>query len=357
VSEPTPSVDLAACEPGASGQPSDTVSHGARIQLIELTKQYERQAAPAVERVSMDIAPGEMVMFLGPSGCGKTTTMKMINRLIEPTSGQILIDGHDVLKLDPNELRRSIGYVIQQIGLFPHLTISENIALVPRLLGWSKPKTSARVDELLDLVGLEPSSYRSRYPRQLSGGQQQRVGVARALAADPPVMLMDEPFGATDPITREHLQNEFLKLQKELRKTIIFVTHDFDEAIRLGDRIAVLRERSLIAQFDTPERILAAPADDYVASFVGSAAAIRRMGLTTVEDALRIVALDPVTTAVRATVGVEATVRDAIDAMLRHGCSNVTVLGSDGSPVGSLAFDKVCELWSRAGQQGGSHVS
>ncbi|QNN51888.1 ABC transporter ATP-binding protein [Nocardioides mesophilus] len=349
----TPSTDLATGRPaGAAAR----ASHGVSIQLVELTKQYPGQPAPAVERVSMDIAPGEMVMFLGPSGCGKTTTMKMINRLIEPTSGQILIDGQDVLKLDPNELRRSIGYVIQQIGLFPHMTIGENIELVPRLLGWSKTRTRERVAELLDLVGLDPSVYRERYPRQLSGGQQQRVGVARALAADPPVMLMDEPFGATDPITREHLQNEFLRLQKEIRKTIIFVTHDFDEAVRLGDRIAVLRDRSAIAQFDTPERILSAPADDYVASFVGSAAAIRRMGLTTVADALRLVSLDPSGPAADATVDVSASIRDAIDAMLRSGSSHVDVRDDSGSVIGSLGFDRVCELWARAGQ-GGSHVA
>ncbi|TDD14979.1 ABC transporter ATP-binding protein [Kribbella turkmenica] len=324
-------------------------AHGVGIELIELTKQYAGQRAPAVDKVSMRIAPGEMVMFLGPSGCGKTTTMKMINRLIEPTSGQILIGGDDVLRLDPSELRRRIGYVIQQIGLFPHMTIAENIGLVPRLLGWSKSRIAERIGELLDLVGLDPSVYRDRYPRQLSGGQQQRVGVARALAADPPVMLMDEPFGATDPITREHLQNEFKRLQQELRKTIIFVTHDFDEAVRLGDRIAVLRERSEIAQFDTPEKILAAPADDYVASFVGSAAAIRRMGLTSVADALRVVRLGPVSTPAHGiTVELESSIRDAIDAMLRAGRTQVDVRAADGTLAGSLAFDQVCELWARA---------
>jgi osmoprotectant transport system ATP-binding protein len=306
----------------------------------------------------MDIAPGELVMFLGPSGCGKTTTMKMINRLIEPTSGKILIDGENVLGLDPNELRRSIGYVIQQIGLFPHMTIGENIELVPRLLGWDKPKLRSRAEELLELVGLDPAVYRGRYPRELSGGQQQRVGVARALAADPPVMLMDEPFGATDPITREHLQNEFLRLQKELRKTIIFVTHDFDEAVRLGDRIAVLRERSVIAQFDTPARILAAPADDYVASFIGSGAAIRRMGLTTVAEALKIVGLDAVhPSAAGPAVELESNIRDAIDLMLRSGATHVGVTGNDGELMGRLGFDSVCQMWGRTADSGASHVS
>lgn len=343
----------------AAQHSSDNVpsSSGASIELIELTKQYPGQKVPAVENVSMTIAPGEMVMFLGPSGCGKTTTMKMINRLIEPTSGKILIDGQDVLALDPNELRRSIGYVIQQIGLFPHMTIRENISLVPRLLGWSKPKIRARADELLELVGLDPAVYRDRYPRQLSGGQQQRVGVARALAADPPVMLMDEPFGATDPITREHLQNEFARLQKELGKTIIFVTHDFDEAVRLGSRIAVLGERSVIAQFDTPERILSAPADDYVASFVGSAAAIRRLGLTTVGDAIRLVGLEEPRAGDAATVvDTDASIRDAIDLMLRSGTSHVRVRGENGEQLGILGFDLVCQLWSRASGEGAPHV-
>ncbi len=209
---------------------------GVDIVLDHITKQYPGQSTPAVEDFSMRIEPGELVMFVGPSGCGKTTTMKMINRIIEPSSGSIRINGDDVLSLDGNELRRHIGYVIQQIGLFPHFTIAENIAVVPKLLGWSKARTAARVEELLDTVQLDPGTFADRYPRQLSGGQQQRVGVARALAADPPVMLMDEPFGATDPITREKLQAEFLRLQADIGKTIIFVTHDFEEAIRMGDR-------------------------------------------------------------------------------------------------------------------------
>ena len=210
--------------------------------------------------------------------------MKMINRIIEPTSGTIRLQGEDVTTSPPDELRRRIGYVIQQVGLFPHLTIAENVATVPRLLKWSTDRTRARVDELLDLVGMDPSVYRSRYPRELSGGQRQRVGVARALAADPPVMLMDEPFGAVDPIAREKLQNEFLRLQEDLGKTIVFVTHDIDEAIKMGDRIAVLREQSVIAQFDTPERILSDPADDFVAEFIGAGASLKRLGLARVRD-------------------------------------------------------------------------
>jgi osmoprotectant transport system ATP-binding protein len=215
---------------------------------------------------------------VGPSGCGKSTTLRLINRMIEPTSGRILLGGEDVTDVNPDELRRRIGYVIQQIGLFPHQTIAQNIATVPKMLGWDKKRITSRVDELMEMVGLDPSLFRDRYPKELSGGQAQRVGVARALGADPEIMLMDEPFGAIDPITRESLQNEFLKLQAELRKTIVFVTHDIDEAIKMGDRIAVLGERSVIRQHDTPERILAYPVDDYVNDFIGSGSTLK--GLT-----------------------------------------------------------------------------
>ncbi|MET9874547.1 betaine/proline/choline family ABC transporter ATP-binding protein [Actinacidiphila glaucinigra] len=257
---------------------------GATIELEQLTKRYPGSAEPAVDGVSMEIGAGETVIFVGPSGCGKSTTLKMINRLIEPTSGRIRIGGEDVTHMDPVRLRRKIGYAIQSSGLFPHMTVAENIALVPRMVGWSKARVRDRVEEMLDLVGLDPREFRGRYPRQLSGGQQQRVGVARALAADPPVLLMDEPFGAVDPITRDHLQDELIRLQHELHKTIVFVTHDFDEAIKLGDRIAVLRERSHIAQFDTPEAILTNPADDFVSGFVGAGAALKRLNLTRVRD-------------------------------------------------------------------------
>jgi osmoprotectant transport system ATP-binding protein len=254
------------------------------IELVELTKRFHGMEAPAVDRISLAIPEGEIAVFVGPSGCGKTTTMKMINRLIEPTSGQIILDGEDVTDVDPDQLRRRIGYVIQQVGLFPHQTIATNVATVPHLLGWKSDRIRTRVDELLDLVGLDPSVYRDRYPKELSGGQRQRVGVARALAADPPVLLMDEPFGAIDPITRTRLQNEFLRLQAELRKTIVFVTHDIDEAIKMGDRIAILREGSQIAQFATPEEILTSPADEFVADFVGSGAALKRLNLTRIRD-------------------------------------------------------------------------
>jgi osmoprotectant transport system ATP-binding protein len=259
-------------------------SGGARILLDGVTKRYDGQSDPAVDNITMEIPAGEIVMLVGPSGCGKTTTMKMINRLIEPTSGRILIGEDDVTQRDPDQLRRHIGYVIQGAGLFPHLTVGDNIAIVPRLLKWDKKRIAARIDELLDLVSLDPAQYRDRYPRELSGGQQQRVGVARALAADPPVLLMDEPFGAVDPITRQRLQDELLRLQDELRKTIVFVTHDFDEAVKLGDRIAILQAGSRIVQYDTPERILADPADDFVRGFVGAGAALKQLTLTRVRD-------------------------------------------------------------------------
>ncbi|WNG90874.1 betaine/proline/choline family ABC transporter ATP-binding protein [Mycobacterium sp. ITM-2016-00318] len=257
---------------------------GARILLDGVTKKYAAQSQAAVDNITMEIPAGEIVMLVGPSGCGKTTTMKMINRLIEPTSGRILIGDDDVTKRDPDQLRRHIGYVIQGAGLFPHLTVGDNIAIVPRLLKWDKKRISTRVDELLELVSLDPSQYRGRYPRELSGGQQQRIGVARALAADPPVLLMDEPFGAVDPITRQRLQDELLRLQDELRKTIVFVTHDFDEAVKLGDRIAILQAGSKIVQYDSPERILAEPADDFVRGFVGAGAALKQLTLTRVRD-------------------------------------------------------------------------
>ncbi|GLZ11607.1 hypothetical protein Acsp04_18420 [Actinomadura sp. NBRC 104425] len=320
----------------------DNLSGGARIELDGLTKRYPGQDAPAVDNVSMDIPAGELVVFVGPSGCGKTTTMKMINRLIEPTSGSIRIGGRDVLAMPADGLRRHIGYVIQQTGLFPHLTIADNVALVPRLLRWPKAKTAARVEELLDLVGLDPSTFAGRYPSQLSGGQQQRVGVARALAADPPVMLMDEPFGATDPITRERLQNEFLRLQRELRKTIIFVTHDFEEALKLGDRIAVLRERSRIAQYDTPARILAAPADDYVAGFIGGDAALKRLALITVGD---VAAADSTASGSDKLPRVDATasLRQALDTMVAHGVQEVAC------DQGVLTYAHVCAALRAAG--------
>jgi len=254
------------------------------IRLDQLTKRYPGQETPAVDGIDLDVPEGEIVILVGPSGCGKTTTLEMINRLIEPTSGRIFLEGEDVTHVNADQLRRRMGYVIQQIGLFPHQTIAQNVATVPKMLDWDSPRIDERVDELLDLVGLDPGTYRDRYPKEMSGGQRQRVGVARAMAADPPVMLMDEPFGATDPITRERLQNEFLRIQDDIRKTIVFVTHDIDEAIKMGDRIAILREGSHIAQYDTPENILSDPANEFVEQFLGSGILLKRLNLTRIDE-------------------------------------------------------------------------
>ncbi|MCP3822292.1 betaine/proline/choline family ABC transporter ATP-binding protein [Streptomyces sp. A3M-1-3] len=251
------------------------------IRFEHVTKRYD-DGTTAVDDLSFEVAEGELVTLVGPSGCGKTTTMKMVNRLIEPTEGRIFLDGDDISAIDPVRLRRRIGYVIQQVGLFPHKTVLENTATVPHLLGWKRAKGRERAAELLDLVGLDPAVYGDRYPEQLSGGQRQRVGVARALAADPPVLLMDEPFGAVDPVVREHLQNEFLALQKAVRKTVLFVTHDIEEAVRLGDRIAVYG-RGRIEQFDPPATLLGAPATPYVADFVGADRGLKRLSVTPIE--------------------------------------------------------------------------
>jgi osmoprotectant transport system ATP-binding protein len=255
-----------------------------QIRLEHVTKQYHGVDQPAVRDLTLDVQPGEILVLVGPSGCGKSTTLRLINRMIEPTAGRIFYEGDDVTKVDPNALRRRIGYVIQQVGLFPHRTIAENVATVPKLLRWPKKRIKERVDELLELVSMDPSIYRDRYPNELSGGQAQRVGVARALGADPDVLLMDEPFGAIDPITRDRLQNEFLRLQSELRKTIVFVTHDIDEAVKMGDRIAILREGSEIAQLERPEVILTEPADEFVENFLGSGAVLKTLTLRRVRD-------------------------------------------------------------------------
>ena len=254
------------------------------IRLDGVGKRYE-DGTVAVHELDLDVPEGELVVLVGPSGCGKSTTLKMVNRLIEPTTGRILLQGEDVTHTDPVQLRRRMGYVIQQTGLFPHQDVATNVATVPRLLGWDKKRIRTRVTELLDLVGLEPDRFAKRYPHQLSGGQRQRVGVARALAADPPVLLMDEPFGAVDPIVRDRLQAEFVRLQREVRKTVLFVTHDLDEAVRLGDRIAVFRDGGHLEQYDAPPRILGAPATDFVRSFVGSDRGLKRLSVTTIDVA------------------------------------------------------------------------
>jgi osmoprotectant transport system ATP-binding protein len=280
----------------------------ATVEFRHVTKRYDSRSKGmpgAVNDLSLTVPAGRICVLVGPSGCGKTTSLKMVNRLIDPTSGQVLVDGVDIMTRDVTELRRSIGYVIQQVGLFPHQTIAENVVTVPRLLGWEKSHQRERADELLRLVGLEPGTYRGRYPAQLSGGERQRVGVARALAADPPIMLMDEPFGAVDPIVRERLQNELLSLQEDLAKTILFVTHDIDEAIKMGDLVAVMQDGGVLAQFGPPEEILASPASEFVARFVGVDRGLKRLSLARVADiSLR--------TAVTARIG-----EDAADARRR----------------------------------------
>ncbi len=266
---------------GESGQTSRADAFS--VEFRDATKRYPGAERPAVDALSLEVQPGEICVLVGPSGCGKTTAMRMVNRMTEITEGDILVDGASVQNRSPSDLRREIGYVIQQTGLFPHRTIGDNIATVPSLLGWDRARISARVDELLELISLDPD-LRDRYPAQLSGGQQQRAGVARALAADPGVMLMDEPFGAVDPINRERLQNEFLRLQAEVRKTILFVTHDIDEAIKMGDRIAILHQGGRIAQYATPAELLMAPADGFVEDFVGADRALKRLALMRVSD-------------------------------------------------------------------------
>jgi osmoprotectant transport system ATP-binding protein len=268
-------------------QPPAGGRHAATVEFRHVTKRYDTRARGtpgAVNDLSLTVPAGRTCVFVGPSGCGKTTTLKMVNRLIEPTEGEILLDGVDVMTRDVTELRRGIGYVIQQTGLFPHQSIAENVATVPRLLGWSKTRQRERADELLATVGLDPGIYGPRYPAQLSGGERQRVGVARALAADPPILLMDEPFGAVDPIVRERLQNELLRLQEDLAKTILFVTHDIDEAIKMGDLVAVMQVGGRVAQFGPPEEILASPASEFVARFVGADRGLKRLSLSRVRD-------------------------------------------------------------------------
>lgn len=302
------------------------------IRLEAVTKVFSGVPRPAVDALDLRIEKGQVCVLIGPSGCGKTTTMRMVNRLIEPTSGRIIVGDRDVTKADPVELRRHIGYVIQQIGLFPHMTIAQNIATVPKLLGWDTARIKARSEEMLDLVGLDPKLYLSRYPRHLSGGQRQRVGVARALAADPPVMLMDEPFGAVDPIVRGRLQEEFLSILKRLSKTVILVTHDIDEAIHMGDVVAIMRDGKLV-QYDTPDRILAAPANDFVADFVGADRALRRLSLVRAADAV-----EPGTASDGFSLPASLSMRSVLSALLAEGREAATILGEDGQPLGRITL-------------------
>ena len=310
------------------------------IELRDLCKQFPGAPRPAVDRLTLSVAQGDVCVLIGPSGCGKTTTMRMINRMIEPDGGTITVGGRNVLQIDPIDLRRSIGYVIQQVGLFPHWSIGDNIATVPRLLGWDEMKIRRRIDELLTLVGMDPAQDRDRFPRELSGGQRQRIGVARALAADPPVMLMDEPFGAIDPITRSRLQSEFLKILQGLQKTIVFVTHDIDEAIRMGDQIAILRDGALV-QYDTPEAILAHPANAFVEEFVGADRALKRLALITAAAVVQLAGgeLPP------HTIAAEASLRDALALMLAKGVDALAVTGpGTAGPSGVVTLARIREL-------------
>ncbi|MHB9004656.1 MAG: ABC transporter ATP-binding protein [Coriobacteriia bacterium] len=313
------------------------------IELVSVTKSYPGADRPAVQDFSIDIPQGQVVVLIGPSGCGKSTTLRMINALVVPDSGQVLLDGIDVLSVPPQELRRGIGYAIQGVGLFPHWTVHENIGTVPWLKGWDKVRVTARVRELLELVGLDPDRYAGEYPDELSGGEAQRVGVARALAADPPVLLMDEPFGAVDPLTRDRLQREFMAIQARLRKTVVFVTHDIDEAVRLGDRIAIMRDGRLV-QYDLPERVLAYPVDDFVADFVGGERALKRLSLAGLDDVMQ-PASGPVTDA--PTVGQDATLREALSRILESGEDVINVVDGAELVVGRVSIEDLLGHFKR----------
>ena len=315
------------------------------IEFRGVSKTYSGSERPVVNDLSFEVPEGEVCVLVGPSGCGKTTSMRMVNRLIEPSEGQILIDGEPNTSMSGTQLRRKIGYAIQQIGLFPHRTIAENIGTVPGLVGWDRERIRSRTEELLDLVGLDPAAYRDRYPAELSGGQQQRVGVARAMAADPPIMLMDEPFGAVDPITRERLQNEFLRIQDNIKKTIVFVTHDIDEAIKMGDKIAILKEGGILAQYDTPENILSAPTSEFVSSFVGSDRVLKRLSLTRVGD----VDLEPANGHAEGLpeLSEQTSLKDALSEMIGSGVERGVVV-SEGNVLGSLTLDAIRQLSGRA---------
>ena len=318
----------------------DAATGAASIVLSDVRKQYP-DGTVAVAGLSLEVPAGELVVLIGPSGCGKSTVLRMINRLIEPTAGQILLDGEDITAASAVTLRRRIGYVIQNVGLFPHQTVRANVGTVPRLLGWPRRRTAARADDLLDLVGLDPVRFGHRYPSELSGGQRQRVGVARALAADPVVLLMDEPFSAVDPIVRSRLQEEFLRLQENVRKTIVLVTHDLDEAVRLGDRIAILSEGGKLEQYAAPDELLGAPASDFVREFVGADRGIRRLAVTQISDKM----VRPLSTEEDSLPSVprNASLYDALAAMLTAGADRVVVVGDDGVPAGLLHRDALGE--------------
>jgi osmoprotectant transport system ATP-binding protein len=325
---------------GPSGFPQ-----AADLELRNVSKAYPGQREPAISDLSLSVPAGEVCVLVGPSGSGKTTALRLINRMIPLTSGDILLGGRTVLESEPTELRKSIGYVIQQIGLFPHQTVAENIATVPKLLGWDKRRIATRVAELLELIGLDPDDIAPRYPAQLSGGQRQRVGVARAIAADPPLMLMDEPFGAIDPINRAHLQDEFLRLQELVRKTVVFVTHDIDEAIKMGDKIAILRQGGTLAQYDSPAEVLMNPTDEFVAEFVGADRALKRLGLSTLAD-VRLLAPNGARPE-GPRLPLSMSVRDALSQLLAEGSRPLAVIDQDGTVAGVVTLELLGGVLSR----------
>jgi osmoprotectant transport system ATP-binding protein len=336
-------------------------SAGAVVELRNVTKRYGRNSerAGAVNDLSFTVPAGEICVLVGPSGCGKTTTLRMVNRLVDPSSGQVLIDGSDVATVEPTQLRRRIGYVIQQTGLFPHQSIAQNVATVPSLLGWDKQRSAARVDELLSLVGLDPDRYRSRYPAELSGGERQRVGVARALAAEPPVMLMDEPFGAVDPIVRERLQDEFLRLHRTLGMTVMLVTHDIDEAIKMGTRVAIMRQGGYLEQYAPPADLLAHPASEFVAQFVGSDRALKQLALLSVNDVVPIPLVELVGELGRSP---DSWPRFMPDVLLRDVLSDLLLteehvglaVSSEGSILGGVTLDSIGAVLARERSPDGS---
>jgi osmoprotectant transport system ATP-binding protein len=325
-------------------QPARLEANAAQIAFRDASKLYPGRSRPAVEKLSLEVPPGEICVLIGPSGCGKTTALKMVNRLITISDGDITIDGRSVKDFDVNQLRRGIGYVFQQIGLFPHMTVEANIGTVPRLLGWSKERIRERARELLALVGLEPNEDLRRYPGEFSGGQQQRIGVARAMAVDPSIMLMDEPFGAIDPITRERLQDDFLRLQREVRKTIMFVTHDIDEAIKMGDRIAIMRDGRLV-QYATSDEILASPADEFVASFVGADRGLKRLRVWKLSDLEPGAAPDH--RGEEPALPANTSLRDALSLMLTEGATQLVVLDGDGQATGTVSLEAIAAVLSQ----------
>jgi osmoprotectant transport system ATP-binding protein len=317
-----------------------TRSEPAEIAFRSVVKRYPGRERPAVEGLTFEVPPGEICVLIGPSGCGKTTALKMVNRLISISDGDIAIDGQSVRSLELTQLRRGIGYVFQQIGLFPHMTVEHNIGSVPRLLGWSKARIRARARELLALVGLDPEGDLERYPGDFSGGQQQRIGVARAMAADPQIMLMDEPFGAIDPIARDRLQNDFLRLHRQVRKTVIFVTHDIDEALKMGDKIAIMRDGRLV-QLASADELLASPADEFVARFVGEDRGLKRLRVRSVSD----LELDPpVSGEAPAAITNDTSLHTALSSMLVEGLTQINVVDEGGRPIGSVRFDAIARL-------------